>query len=129
MRKTDTVLSYLMKITKLRDQLTIIGEYFDESELVHFVRMLSKVGAPMVFSLFLWYFLFIIFGSLISTPTKNTHLSQGFGSSEGLPPNPNTLFLISSFMKVSLPPRSSLVHSIGNIFIHFFTLANISFRF
>jgi hypothetical protein len=34
MRKTDIVLSYLMKITKLRDQLTIIGEDFDESELV-----------------------------------------------------------------------------------------------
>jgi 2-phosphoglycerate kinase len=34
MSKTNTVASYLMKITELRDQLAAIGEHIDESELV-----------------------------------------------------------------------------------------------
>jgi hypothetical protein len=59
-----------MKITKLRDQLTIIGEDFDESELVHFIRMLSKVGAPMVFSLYYFWF------SYLNTNKKHSSIAR-----------------------------------------------------
>jgi len=34
MSKTDAVVSYLMKITRLRDQLATIGDKVEENELV-----------------------------------------------------------------------------------------------
>jgi hypothetical protein len=43
MSKSDTVASYLMRITQVRDQLVAIGEAVDETELVN----VALNGFPM----------------------------------------------------------------------------------
>jgi hypothetical protein len=35
MSRLDTVISYLMKITQIRDQLAVVGEKVDDAELVN----------------------------------------------------------------------------------------------